>query len=50
MYIQDNHGKLINLSEFESIEIESKVKGSLNSDFNEHRIVGKRTFDRDQRF
>lgn len=46
MYIQDNHGKLINLSEFESIVIQSKV----DEPFNTHRIVGQRTFDRDQRF
>lgn len=39
---------MINLSEFESIVIEFKVKGL--DGFNTHRIIGRRTFDRDQRF
>ena len=37
MYIQDTDGKMVNLNEFESIEIQSLLRrGSLK---NKHRIV-----------
>ncbi len=42
MYIQDTDGKMVNLNEFESIEIQSLLRrGSLK---NKHRIVGRRPY------
>ena len=38
------HGKMVNISEFQSIEIEYKKGGFLQG----HHIVGHRTYDRDK--
>ena len=44
MFIQNMHGKMVNISEFQSIKIEYKKGGLLPG----HHIVGHRTFDRDK--
>ena len=44
MFVQNMHGKMVNISEFQSIQIEYKKGGMLEG----HHIVGHRTFDRDK--
>ena len=44
MFIQNMHGEMVNISEFQSIEIEYKKGGMLKG----HHIVGHRAFDRDK--